>query len=60
MKPHRISLFIVSDVEEMGAKSLCYRVFGLSYILLFAGFACDAINQVGALASDVMLARILD
>ena len=32
----------------------------LSYILLFASFACNAVNQVGALAANVMLACVLD
>ena len=30
-----------------------------SYILLFAGFACNAVDQVGTLAGDVMLTRVL-
>ena len=60
MKSHCISLFFVSDVEKVGAKPLCYRDFGVSYILLFAGFTCDAVDQVRALAGNVMLARVLD
>ena len=43
---HCISLFFVSDVEEMGAESLCYGVFGLFYILVFAGLASDAVCQI--------------
>ena len=31
MESHCISLFLVPDVKEMGAESLCYGVFGLSY-----------------------------
>ena len=50
----------MSDVENVGAKSLCCGVFGLSYILFFAGFACDAVYQVRALAGNVMLASVLD
>ena len=55
---HCISLFLVPDLEEMGAESLCYRVFGLSYILFFASLASDAVHQIRALASDVVLAGI--
>ena len=60
MKSHYISLLFVSDVEDVGAKSLCYGSFCLSYILPFASFACNAVNEVGTLVGNVMLPCILD
>ena len=60
MESHCISLFFVSDVEEAGVKSVCYGIFGLSYILFFVSFSCDAVYQVRALTGNGMLARVLD
>ena len=51
-------MFLVSDVNKMRAESLCYGIFGLSYILLFASLACDAVHHIWALASDVVLAGV--
>ena len=45
-------MFVVSDVEEMAAKSLCYRVRCLSNVLFTAGFAGNAVNEVGTFATD--------
>ena len=50
-------MFFVPDVERMGAESLCYGIFGLSYILFFASVASDAVDQVDALTSDI-IARV--
>ena len=49
-----ISLFLVSDIKKVGTESLCYCILGLSYILLFANLAGDAIHQIWTLASDVL------
>ena len=51
-----ISMFVVSDVKEVAAKSVCYCVLGLSNVLFPAGFAGNAVNKVGTLATDVVFA----
>ena len=56
MQPHSISLFLMSDVEKVTLESLYNCVFGLAYILFFAGFACDTVDQIGTLASNVIFA----
>ena len=43
---------------KMSIKYLGQSVFGLSYILYIAGVASDHVDQIGALARNVMLARI--
>ena len=41
--------------------NLCAMEFWVwSYILLFTSFACNAVDQVRALAGNVMPARVLD
>ena len=57
MHAHSISLFFVSDVEKMALESLDDGVFGLAYILFFAGLACDAVDKVGAFTSNIVFAR---
>ena len=46
------------NIEQTGAESLCYGIFGLSYILFFAAFASDAVDQVRSLASDFVLKSV--
>ena len=43
---------------EVAFKALLDAVFGLANILTFASFACDAINEVIAVACDVVFAGI--
>ena len=55
MKAYGISMFVVSDVEKMAAKSLCYCVLGLSNVLFTAGFAGNTVNEGGTLAMMLCL-----
>ena len=48
----------MSDVEKVGAKSLCYGIFSLSYILLLAGFAGDTVHLVRTLVGDIVFAGV--
>ena len=57
MQPNCISLFLMSDIKKVALESLYYGVFGLAYILFFAGFASDTVDQVRALASNIVFAR---
>ena len=38
---------------------MCYRVFVLSYILYSGGFGSNTVDQIGALASNVVFASVL-
>ena len=58
MKAYCIGICVVSDVEEMAAKPLYYGVRGRSNILFTAGFAGNAVNEVGTIAIDVVCARV--
>ena len=59
MKTYCISLFVVSNVEEMHAESLSYCVHVLSNILFTAGFTSYAVREVGDFATYVVFARLL-
>ena len=48
----------MSDIEKMAAEAFCHCVSGLTYILFFAGFTSDTINEIGAFAADVVFCRV--
>ena len=58
MKSYCVSFLVVSDIEKVATKSLCHCVSGLTYILFVAGFACYAVDKVGAFAAYVVFARV--
>ena len=57
METHSICFFAVSNVEEMGVKSLGQTVFGLANILFMTGLAGNEVNQIGTFASYIKFAR---
>ena len=52
--------FLCLMLRKVGTESLCYSIFGLTYVLCSPGFACNAVEEVRALAANVVLASVLD
>ena len=59
MNTYCISLLVVPVVEEMATETLCYCVLGLSYVLFTAGFAGNAVDEVGTVVTDVVFSSML-
>ena len=57
MQAYDNSLFVVFDVTEMPLNPLCIISYSWFGLLFLATFACDTVNQIGTLASDVVLAK---
>ena len=53
-----IGQLTISNVGPMALESVHESVFGLSHVLLIAHSACDAVDQVGALACDIPHGRV--